>query len=324
MSQSYRVLLYYKYVEVADAEQYTNEHLDFCKELGLKGRILIADEGINGTVSGTIEQTDRYMEAMKEDPRFSDMVFKIDVADQHAFKKMHVRYRKELVTLRLEDDINPNEQTGKYLSPKEFYNEMQSPETVIIDARNDYEYDLGHFKGAIRPDIKSFRELPNWIRENKEKFQDKKVLTYCTGGVRCEKFSGWLKEEGLEDVSQLHGGIVTYGKDPEVKGQLWDGKCYVFDERISVPVNRVEHVVVGRDYFTNEPCERYVNCANPECNKQIICSEESEHSYLRGCSHECRIHSRNRYVKEHELSEEQVQDRLTKIEETEHTVINQG
>ncbi|WP_096188840.1 oxygen-dependent tRNA uridine(34) hydroxylase TrhO [Evansella halocellulosilytica] len=315
MSNSYRVLLYYKYVSIDHAEDFTQEHLEFCKGLGLKGRILIADEGINGTVSGTIEQTDKYMEAMKEDPRFKDMVFKIDEADQHAFKKMHVRYRKEVVTLRLDEDINPNEITGDYLSPKEFYEEMQSPDTVVIDARNDYEYDLGHFKGAIRPDIHSFRELPQWIRENKEKFQNKKVLTYCTGGIRCEKFSGWLKKEGFEDVGQLHGGIVSYGKDPEVKGQLWNGKCYVFDERISVPVNQVEHVVVGKDHFTNEPCERYVNCANPECNKQILCSEENEHFFLRGCTHECRTHPRNRYVEEQNLTEEQVQEKLDKIEE---------
>lgn len=311
----YRVLLYYKYVPIEDAEEFAKEHLEFCKELGLKGRILIADEGINGTVSGTEEQTDKYKEFLRKDPRFEDMVFKEDEADQHAFKKMHVRYRKELVTLRLEDDINPRTLTGDYLSPKEFFERMQSPDTVVIDARNDYEYDLGHFKGAVKPDITSFRELPEWIRNNKEKFENKKILTYCTGGVRCEKFSGWLLDEGFEDVGQLHGGIVTYGKDPEVKGQLWNGQCYVFDERISVPINQVEHVVVGKDYFTGELCERYVNCANPECNKKIICSEESEHFHLRGCTHECRVHPRNRYIEEHGLTEEEVKDRLQKIED---------
>ena len=311
----YRVLLYYKYIPIADAEIFAQEHLNFCKELDLKGRILIADEGINGTVSGTVEQTNKYMEKMKEDPRFADMPYKIDEADKHAFKKMHVRFRPELVTFRLENDIDPLEQTGNYLSPKEFFEQMQDPDTVVIDARNDYEYDLGHFKGAVRPDIRSFKDLPNWIKENKEQFSDKKVLTYCTGGVRCEKFSGWLMDEGFEDVSQLHGGIITYGKDPEVKGELWDGKCYVFDQRISVPVNQKEHVIVGKDHFTGEPCERYVNCANPECNKQILCSEETEHQHLRGCCHECRIHPRNRYVKEHGITEEEAASILSKIED---------
>ncbi len=269
MSQKpYRVLLYYMYVSIEDPEEFAREHKAFCNELGLKGRILVANEGINGTVSGPVEQTDRYMEAMKQDPRFAEMVFKIDEADGHAFPKMKVRARPELVTLRLEDDVNPNEITGKYLEPKEFYERLQDEDTIVLDARNDYEYDLGHFRGAIRPDIENFRDLPNWVRENKELLGDKKIITYCTGGIRCEKFSGWLVKEGFEDVAQLHGGIVTYGKDPEVQGQLWDGQLYVFDDRIGVPVNQKEHVIVGKDYFSGEPCERYVNCANPACNKK--------------------------------------------------------
>ncbi|MFD0051811.1 rhodanese-related sulfurtransferase [Actinomycetes bacterium NPDC127524] len=313
--EKYRVLLYYYYTPIEDPEVFAAEHLAYCKELGLKGRILVAAEGINGTVSGTMEQTEQYMEMMKNKPGFSDIIFKIDEADMHAFKKMHVRPRKELVTLRLEDDINPNEVTGKYLSPKEFFESMQDEDTIVLDARNDYEYDLGHFRGAVKPDIKTFRELPQWVRENKEMLEGKKILTYCTGGIRCEKFSGWLVKEGFEDVGQLHGGIVTYGKDPEVQGELWDGQCYVFDERISVPVNQKEHVVVGRDYFTGVPCERYVNCANPSCNRQIICTEENEHKHLRGCSHECRTTPRNLYVKEHNLTEEEVEERLRKLGE---------
>ena len=314
-TKPYRVLLYYMYVPIEDPEQFAKEHLAFCKETGLKGRILVAAEGINGTVSGTIEQTDLYMEKMRSDERFADIVFKIDEADRHAFRKMHVRPRKELVTLRLEDDVNPNELTGRYLSPKEFYEGLKDENTIVLDARNDYEYELGHFRGAVKPDIKTFRELPEWVRENREMFEGKKILTYCTGGIRCEKFSGWLVKEGFEDVGQLHGGIATYGKDPEVQGELWDGQMYVFDERISVPINRKEHVIVARDYFTGEPCERYVNCANPECNKQIIASEENEHKYLRGCSHECRVSPRNLYVKEHNLSEEEVAERLSLIGE---------
>ncbi|KAB2332543.1 rhodanese-related sulfurtransferase [Bacillus mesophilum] len=312
--KNYRVLLYYMYVPIENPEEYAQEHLAFCQELGLKGRILIADEGINGTVSGTVEQTDQYMAAMKADPRFAEMIFKIDEAEEHAFKKMKVRHRKELVTLRLEDDVNPNELTGQYLSPKEFYERLNDEDTVVLDARNDYEYDLGHFRGAIRPDIINFRDLPQWVRENKELLGDKKIVTYCTGGIRCEKFSGWLLKEGFKDVAQLHGGIVTYGQDPEVQGELWDGQLYVFDERIGVPVNQKEHVVVGRDYFSGEPCERYVNCANPACNKKILCSEENEHKYMRSCSDECRTNPSNRYIIQHELSEEEVQNRLEKIE----------
>ncbi len=315
-TKPYRVLLYYLYVPIENHEEFAAEHLAACKALELKGRILVASEGINGTVSGTIEQTEKYMDMMKSDPRFANIVFKIDEAEGHAFKKMHVRPRNELVTLRLEDDINPNKTTGKYLSPKEFFEQMQDENTIVLDARNDYEFDLGHFRGAIKPEITNFRELPEWVRENKEMFEGKKILTYCTGGIRCEKFSGWLVEEGFEDVSQLHGGIATYGKDPEVQGELWDGQMYVFDERIAVPINQKEHVIVGRDIYSGEPCERYVNCANPECNKKILCSEENEHKHMRSCTHECRVHPRNRYVAEHNLSEEEVAERLQLIEDS--------
>ncbi|AWN65746.1 MULTISPECIES: rhodanese-related sulfurtransferase [Lactococcus] len=314
MTQDYRVLLYYQYVPIEDGETFAQKHLADCKELGLKGRILVADEGINGTVSGTIEQTNAYMELMKNDPRFSSTIFKIDEAEQNAFKKMHVRYRPELVNLSLEDDVNPLELTGAYLDPKEFREAMLDENTVVIDARNDYEFDLGHFRGAIRPEIRSFRELPQWIRDNKEQFMEKRVLTYCTGGIRCEKFSGWLVREGFKDVGQLHGGIATYGKDPEVQGDLWDGQMYVFDNRIAVPINQKEHVIVGRDWFDGSPCERYINCGNPECNRQMLASEENEAKYLGACSHECRVHPNNRYIKAHQLSNQEVQERLALLE----------
>ena len=315
-NHTHNVLLYYLYSPIEEPETFAAEHLAACKELELKGRILVSHEGINGTCSGTIAQTEAYMEMMKNDERFSDIVFKIDEAEGHAFKKMHVRAKKEIVNLGLEEDINPNELTGTYLEPAEFYKRMQDQDTIVLDARNDYEYDLGHFRGAVRPDIENFRDLPEWVQENKEMFEGKKILTYCTGGIRCEKFSGWLKREGFEDVSQLHGGIATYGKDPEVKGELWDGQLYVFDERIAVPVNQVEHVVVGKDHFTGEPCERYVNCANPQCNKKILSSEENEHKYMRSCSDECREHPRNRYAFEHGLTGPEVQAKLDALKET--------
>ncbi|MFL2078495.1 oxygen-dependent tRNA uridine(34) hydroxylase TrhO [Marinilactibacillus psychrotolerans] len=312
----YRVLLYYKYVTIENPEQFRIDHLNLCRELNLKGRILVSDEGLNGTVSGTVSDTDRYMDALRSDDRFSDIMFKIDEADAHAFKKMHVRYRPEIVSLKLgEEDLNPNELTGNYLKPEEFREALEDENTIVLDARNDYEYDLGHFRGAIRPEIRSFRELPEWIKENKEKFMNKKVVTYCTGGVRCEKFSGWLLKEGFKDVGQLHGGIHNYGTDPATQGELWDGKMYVFDERISVDINRKEKTVIARDWYDGTPCERYVNCGNPYCNRQYITSEENEHKYLRGCSHECRISPENRYVKEHHLSREDVAERLEVIGE---------
>ncbi|MCU0104928.1 rhodanese-related sulfurtransferase [Acholeplasma vituli] len=292
----YRVLLYYHYVKIEDPQAAREEHLTFCKSINLLGRIYISEEGINGTVSGLTQDVDTYITWMENHHYFKGVTYKIDEADAHAFKKMHVRVKNELVNFSLEDDINPKELTGRYVEPKEFFERISDPDTIIIDARNDYEFDLGHFRGAVKPEIKTFRELPNWIRENKDRFKGKKILTYCTGGVRCEKFSGWLKREGFDDVGQLHGGIVTYGKDPVAQGAYWDGQCYVFDNRIAVPVNRVNPRVVGRDFFTGEPCERYINCANPECNKQFLCTEENEKRFRGSCSDACRIHPRNRYV----------------------------
>ncbi|MCF8567202.1 rhodanese-related sulfurtransferase [Alicyclobacillus tolerans] len=284
----YRILLFYKYVPIANYESYAKEHLEFCKELGLRGRILVAPEGINGTVSGTVEQTDRYMESLKSDPRFQDMEFKIDESEKHAFKKMFVRPKREIVTMRLDQDIHPWEMTGKHLSPREFFEKIQSEDVLVIDGRNEYEYDIGHFRNAIRPKVRAFREFPEWIRNNLGEFKEKPVLMYCTGGIRCEKLSGFFLQEGFQDVSQLHGGIVTYGKDPEVKGALFDGKCYVFDERISVNVNQVEDVIVGHCYHCGTPEDTYVNCANPRCHLQHICCPECEKKHQRFCSEQCR------------------------------------
>ncbi|MFD2616760.1 oxygen-dependent tRNA uridine(34) hydroxylase TrhO [Terrilactibacillus laevilacticus] len=292
----YRVLLYYKYVPIEDHEEFAKDHLKFCKELGLKGRILVAHEGINGTVSGTWEQTQIYMDTLKADPRFKDIVFKIDEAEEHAFKKMFVRPRNEIVSLKLDEDLDPNHITGKHLPPKEFLKYLQQDDVVVIDARNDYETQIGHFRNAIIPDVKAFRDLPKWIRENLSEYKDKKVLTYCTGGIRCEKFTGFLIKEGFNDVNQLEGGIVEYGKDPEVQGRLYDGKCYVFDERISVPVNRTdEDVIISHCHHCGKEVDRLVNCANPECNKQYVCCPECEEKYHRSCSDECREHPRNRF-----------------------------
>lgn len=291
----YHVLLYYHYTPILDPSAFKDEHLALCKSLNLLGRIYITREGINGTLSGLRENTQRYMDWMNSHPSFQGIVFKIDISESHVFKKLKVKLKNELVNLSLEDDVNPLELTGTYLEPEAFYAQMQDPNTVVIDARNTYEYDLGHFRGAIRPEIETFRELPQWIRSNASLLEGKKILTYCTGGVRCEKFSGWLLREGYSDVAQLHGGIVTYGQDKVMQGKHWDGLCYVFDERLSVPVNRTQHVIVGKDYFTQEPCERYINCANPDCNKQIICSEASERAHHGSCSETCRVHPRNRY-----------------------------
>jgi UPF0176 protein len=290
-SNNYRILLYYKFVAIPEAEQFATEHLAYCKELGVKGRILIADEGINGTLSGTFQQTEQYMNDMKANPLFSDMVFKIDDAEGHAFRKIFVRYKKELVTLRYDKPLDPNTLTGTHLSPKEFHDYLQREDVIVLDGRSDYEYDLGHFRNAIRPDLKTFKEFPEWLRENMADMKDKPILTYCTGGIRCEKLTGVMLSEGFKDVYQLDGGIVTYGKDEEVQGRLFDGKCYVFDERISVPINRTdEAVVVGKCHHCGSPADTYINCADDTCHRQHIVCPDCEESHHGFCSEECEEH----------------------------------
>ncbi|SDI99303.1 rhodanese-related sulfurtransferase [Natribacillus halophilus] len=295
-TKDYRVLLYYKYIDMPDYEEYAEEHLQFCKDMGLRGRIIVAPEGLNGTVSGTVEQTDAYMEYVKSDPRFADMTFKIDETDGHAFKKMFVRAKEEIVTWRLQEDVNPNESGGTPLTPEAFHAALQEEETVVLDGRNDYESDIGHFRGAIKPDVSTSREFPDWIDENIDRLQGKKVLTYCTGGIRCEKLTGLLKQKGLEDVYQLQGGIVNYSQDENVQGHLFDGKCYVFDERISVKANHTdEDVVIAHCYHCGKTEDRYINCSNPECNLQYVCCLDCEEEKQAACCEECRVHPRNRW-----------------------------
>jgi len=291
MTTDYRILLYYKYVPISDAETFSAEHLNFCKELGVKGRILIADEGINGTLSGTIEQTERYMAEMHAHPLFSDLLFKIDESEGHAFKKLFVRHKKELVTLRYDRKLNPLEEGGERLSPKEFHDYLQRDDVLILDGRSGYEYDLGHFRNAVRPDLETFREFPDWIRNNLTEHKDKPILTYCTGGIRCEMLTAVLKNEGFQNVFQLDGGIVTYGQDPEVQGRGFDGNCYVFDERVSVRINQTdEHTLVGKCHHCGTATDRYINCKDDTCHLQHLVCDDCETTKRGYCSTDCETH----------------------------------
>lgn len=287
---SYEVLLYYKYAPIEQPDTFARQHFEMCRELGLRGRILVAHEGVNGTVSGTVESTLAYREQMHAAPGFQDMQFKIDKADGHVFQKLFVRARPEIVTLGLgAQDVDPNELTGEKLSPAAFFEAMEEQDAIILDGRNDYETDLGYFEGALCPPVKNFRDFPEWIRENLSHAKDKKILTYCTGGIRCEKLSGFLMKEGFQHVFQLEGGIVGYGKDPAVRGQKFKGKCYVFDERIGVDSNFAEDAcLVSRCAVTGEPTDRYVNCAHPPCNRQFFLSKAGQSQFGRYCSQECK------------------------------------
>ena len=268
---THRILLYYKFVKIDNPVTFCGEHLELCRSLGLLGRIIIAREGINGTVSGTVESTEAYKSAIWSDARFADLAFKENAHEGHAFPKLSVKARAEIVTIGQELLDQP---TGKHLPPDEFLRILESENVIVIDGRNDYEYDLGHFEGAIRPNFEVFKDYPSWLEANLGDKKDKKILTYCTGGIRCEKLTAIMIDQGFQDVNQLQGGIVEYGKDPKTRGSRFHGQCFVFDSRIAVPINSTENqVVVGRCFHCNSHSESYVNCANVECNKLYLCCE---------------------------------------------------
>jgi UPF0176 protein len=239
-------------------------------------------------VSGTVEQCAAYMDAVHADTRFADLWFKIDDVEQHAFKKMFVRVKKELVTFNPDHTIDPAAKSGARLSPLQFHDMLQRDDVVVLDGRTDYEYDIGHFRGAMRPPLDSFRQFPTWIKDNLAHLRDKHIVTYCTGGIRCEKLTAYLLEENFANVYQLEGGIVSYGKDPEVKGALWDGYCYVFDERILVNINHTDdHRSTANCFHCDKPAEALVNCANIDCHRQHPVCRECEEFMQRSCSVEC-------------------------------------
>jgi UPF0176 protein len=290
---TYQTLLYYCYSPIAHAEQFAADHLIFCKSLGLVGRIIVAEEGLNGTVSGTKEACENYMAFIKGDERFAKTDFKIDEVAEPSFIKMHCRYKAEIVHSGLRDTsiINPNEQTGKYLEPGEFSEMIDRDDVVILDVRSNYEHNLGKFKNAVTLDIENFRDFPDQI-EALAQYKDKKVMTYCTGGIKCEKASALLLHHGFKDVYQLHGGIIKYGK--EVGGKDFEGKCYVFDNRIAVDVNSVNPSIVSTCFNCGKTTPKMINCANPECNEHITQCDECGDQLLGCCSEACTTHPRKR------------------------------
>lgn len=282
----YQTLLYYCYSPIENAEQFAADHLEFCKSLGLVGRIIVADEGLNGTVSGTPEACKAYMDAVYADGRFNHTEFKIDDVEEPSFIKMHCRYKPEIVHSGLRDpkEINPNEQTGIHLEPKDFLAMKDQEDVVILDVRSNYEHSLGHFKNAVTLDIDNFREFPEKVKEL-EHLKGKKILTYCTGGIKCEKASALLLKEGFEEVYQLHGGIIKYGK--EAGGKDFEGDCYVFDNRVKVPVNSVNPTIISTCRNCGTKTNKMINCANAKCNEHFTQCDECGWKLEGCCSEEC-------------------------------------
>ncbi len=286
----YSILLYYCYAPIDDPEAFREAHHLKCLELNLLGRIIIASEGINGTISGMTADTEAYMAYMKADPRFATIDFKVEPYPSHAFQKLNVRVKDEIVHSGLQH-IDPNQRTGTHLEPAEFKAMKDADDVVVVDVRSNYEHNLGKFKGAVTFDIENFRDFPDQVKQL-EQHKDKKIITYCTGGIKCEKASAFLLEQGFENVYQLHGGIIKYGI--EQGGEDFDGKCYVFDNRVATDVNTVNPEVVSRCYVCETPSDRMVNCANPKCNKHVAICESCAEQMEGACSDACRTHPEKR------------------------------
>lgn len=271
MSHAFPVILFYKYVSIADPAGFAAEQRALCSDLGLKGRILIAGEGINGTLAGPAGAIDAYVVALKQDARFADIEIKVSGGDAGTFPRLVVKVRPEIVTLNA-GDIHPDR--DNQLPPAEWKRMMENdPDAVVLDVRNRFESDAGRFENAVVCDIGHFRELPDYVARL-EHLKEKTVLMYCTGGIRCEKASALFRARGFKSVYQLHGGIVTYQE--QFGNEHWQGECFVFDQRMTIKVEE-GLVPIGRCAHTGRPTTRFVNCLHDPCHQLFLLSEEAEH-----------------------------------------------
>ncbi|HRD70722.1 MAG TPA: rhodanese-related sulfurtransferase [Legionella sp.] len=224
---------FYKFVSLEDYETLREPLLDKMREIGIKGTLIVAFEGINGGFAGTRSQMDVFYHFLRTDVRFEDLKFKETFDDKNPFDKAKVKIRKEIVTMGV-GGVDPLKITGVHLDPLEWHELIQDPEVIIIDTRNDYEFELGTFKNAINPNTENFREFPEYVEQHLSDKKDKKIAMFCTGGIRCEKSTAYLLEQGFSNVYQLQDGILNYIEKMPQDNSLWEGSCFVFDDRVAV------------------------------------------------------------------------------------------
>ncbi|CAN5172588.1 rhodanese-related sulfurtransferase [soil metagenome] len=268
-SSDFQILLYYKYIAIADPIAVRDEQRALCEALNLKGRIIVGNEGINGTLEGSVEATQKYIDAMELSIYFKGITYKKSVGIGRAFPKLSVKFRPEIVTTGVEG-LNPTQTTGKYLSSDELHKWYENgKEFYVVDMRNDYEYASGYFENFIPSGLTNFHNLKE-VLPKLEHLKDKTLVTVCTGGIRCEKASGFLVVNGFKDVYQLKDGIQTYME--KYPNEHFKGKLYVFDGRITFGVNVEDprHEVVGKCDHCAKSCDSYVNCAYNECHRHFI------------------------------------------------------
>ena len=269
---SIRVSAFYKFTPVAGPEELRDQVEQALAAAGAKGTVLIAPEGLNGTVAAEGDALDAAMQALTSLPGFSDLEWKESHADEMPFWRLKVRLKREIVTMGVAE-TDPNHLVGTYVAPEDWNRLISDPETVLIDTRNDYEVSIGTFDGAIDPDTTSFREFPDWFRAFRQSLEAEgrtpKVAMFCTGGIRCEKATSFLKAEGVEDVFHLKGGILKYLETVPEPESKWRGECFVFDQRVSVG-----HGLELGSYTLCHGCKRPVSAeerADPRYEEGVTC-----------------------------------------------------
>ncbi len=280
-----KVLIFYKYITLDYPKRILKWQQKICADLKLKGRILLAQEGINGTVGGDEAAIDCYIAIMRKHPLFTDIDFKESFGDADYFPRMEIKVKNEIVHLGIDSQKLTVQERGRHVTPQQAHELMlQKPaDLVILDARNNFETRIGAFTHSIRPDIDNFRELPQFIDDNIDLFRDKQVLMACTAGIRCERASAYLKSKGVaKEVMQVNGGIVRYTE--AYPDGFFRGKNYVFDRRIAV---RITEDIISHCDLCKKACDDYTNCFNAECNKQYISCESCIVATENSCSKEC-------------------------------------
>jgi UPF0176 protein len=283
----YSILAYYTLVELPNPEAERDRQRDFLSKLDATCRIYLSSQGINGQLCLREDQANSYIRWMQEDERFATTNFKIHSYDRHAFPRLTIKVRSQLVALNALCDLDKR---GESVSPKKWREmlEEKDPQTLILDVRNRYEWEVGHFEGAHLPPLENFREFPEFIQDLKEKWDPKKtrVMMYCTGGIRCELYSALLKKESFEEVYQLEGGIIKYGL--EEGDPHWKGQVFVFDDRLTVPIcENSQAAPIGRCHHCQSSSEIYYNCARMECNALFLSCPTCAASFKGCCSQNC-------------------------------------
>lgn len=294
-----KTVSFYRYIRISEPQFFRDELYLALDAISCSGRIYVAHEGINAQMSVPEHHVDYFLKFLDSRTELKHMPLKWAVEDDgKSFLKLKIKVRKKIVADGLEDEVFDVTNVGKHLSPVEFHELSEREDVIVVDMRNNYESEVGHFKNAIRPDVFTFRDEVEMVVEHLQEQKDKKILLYCTGGVRCEKASAWMRHHGFTDVNQLHGGVIAYAQTIKQLGlkSNFIGKNFVFDERMG---ERITSDVIGKCHTCGAPCDDHINCAWNACHQLFIQCDACQAQMNNCCSDECRhkleMHPQNNF-----------------------------